>query len=76
MCSPAASTYRPPSSVRSAAQDEARRRVRDFGSRREYFVDGNRYIAKLRRERSRRPAALPLAVGPRDVVASRRRAPS
>ena len=36
-----------------AAQDEARRRVRDFGSRREYFVDGNRYIADLRRERSR-----------------------
>jgi len=50
----------PPAEQRAlAAQDEARRRVRDFGSRREHFVDGNRYIAKLRGERPtrrRRPA--------------------
>ena len=41
------------------AREEARRRVRDFGGRREFFVDGNRYIAKLQRERRSASATSP-----------------
>jgi hypothetical protein len=35
----------------ATAREEARMRIRNFGTRREFLVDGNRYIARLRRER-------------------------